>query len=328
MIAARFARAGLIALAVAAAVQVARAEDYPSRPLTLVVPLGAGGAMDIIARGSLAPRLAERLGKTVIVENRLGGGTVIAANSVAKSAPDGHTLLFAPAGTLTTNATLYKSLPYDPAKDFVPVALTSKVGFVLVVNPSLPIRSFADLVAYAKKNPGMLSYGSTGVGATPHLAIELIKSATGIEMTHVPYKGSIAALNDVVAGHVHLTFTDPAISPQLIGAGKVRALGVSSLTRIGVVPDVPTLAEAGLPGYEAVSWHMLVVPAGTPKEIVTRLNGELKAIMALPEVQKQITDIGLIPMEPPPVDELRHFLDVEIVRWGKLVQQVGIAGTE
>jgi tripartite-type tricarboxylate transporter receptor subunit TctC len=306
----------------------ARAEDYPNRPLTLVVPLGAGGAMDIIARGSLAPRLAERLGKTVIVENRLGGGTVIAATSVAKSAPDGHTLLFAPAGTLTTNATLYKSLPYDPAKDFVPVAVTSKVGFVLVVNPSLPVRTFADLIAYAKKNPGALSYGSTGVGATPHLAVELIKSATGIEMTHVPYKGSIAALNDVVAGHVQLTFTDPAISPQLISAGKVRALGVSSLTRIGVVPDVPTLAEAGLPGYEAVSWHMLVLPASTPKEIVNRLNRELKAIMALPEVQKQITDIGLIPMEPPPVDELQHFLDAEIVRWGKLVQQVGIAGTE
>jgi tripartite-type tricarboxylate transporter receptor subunit TctC len=324
----RFRAFALIALALAAAIPAARAEDYPSRPLTLVVPLGAGGAMDIIARGSLAPRLAERLGKTVIVENRLGGGTVIAANSVAKSPPDGHTLLFAPAGTLTTNATLYKSLPYDPARDFAPVALTSKVGFVLVVHPSLPVHSLADLVAYAKKNPGTLSYGSTGVGATPHLAVELIKSATGIEMTHVPYKGSIAALNDVVAGHVHLTFTDPAISPQLIGAGKVRALGVSSLTRIGVVPDVPTLAEAGLPGYEAVSWHMLVVPAGTPKEIVTRLNRELKTIMALPEVQKQITDIGLIPMEPPPVDELRHFLDAEIVRWGKLVQQVGIAGTE
>jgi tripartite-type tricarboxylate transporter receptor subunit TctC len=315
----------LLVLAVSAP---AWADDYPNRPLTLVVPLGAGGAMDIIARGSLAPRLAERLGKAVIVENRLGGGTVIAATSVAKSAPDGHTLLFAPAGTLTTNATLYKSLPYDPAKDFVPVALTSKVGFVLVVNPSLPIHSFADLVAYAKKNPGTLSYGSTGVGATPHLAVELIKNATGIEMTHVPYKGSIAALNDVVAGHVQLTFTDPAISPQLISAGKVRALGVSSLTRVGVLPDVPTLAEAGLPGYEAVSWHMLVAPASTPKEIVNRLNGELKAIMALPEVQKQITDIGLIPMEPPPVDEMQRFLDAEIVRWGKLVQQVGIAGTE
>jgi tripartite-type tricarboxylate transporter receptor subunit TctC len=319
---------GLIGLAILAAAPMARADDYPSRPVTLVVPLGAGGAMDIIARASLGPKLAERLGRSVIIENRLGGGTVIAASAVAKSAPDGHTLLFAPSGTLTTNATLYKALPYDPGKDFTPVALTSKIGFVLVVNAALPIHTFADLVKYAKDNPGKLSYGSTGTGATPHLAVEMIKSATGIEMTHVPYKGSIAALNDVVAGHVHLTFTDPAISPQLIAAGKVRALGVSSLTRVGVMPDVPTLAEAGLPGFEAVSWHMLVVPAATPKEIVARLNAELKAIMALPEVQKQITDIGLIPMEPPPVDELQRFLHAEIVRWGKVVQQVGIAGTE
>jgi tripartite-type tricarboxylate transporter receptor subunit TctC len=253
---------------------------------------------------------------------------VIAATSVAHAAPDGYTLLFAPSGTLTTNATLYKSLPYDPGKDFIPVALTSKIGFVLVVNAGLPVRSLADLVDYAKRNPGKLSYGSTGTGATPHLAIEMIKRATGIEMTHVPYKGSIAALTDVVAGHVQLTFTDPAISPQLIAEGKVRALGVSSLTRVGVLPDVPTLAESGLPGFEAVSWHMLVVPAGTPKDIVTRLNTELKAVMALPETKKQIVDIGLIPMEPPPVEEMQKFLAAEITRWGKLVHEAGIAGTE
>ena len=319
---------GLGLVVIPAVAQVAaRAEDFPSRQLTLVVPLGAGGAMDIIARGSLAPRLAERLGRPVVVENRLGGGTVIAATSVAHAAPDGYTMLFAPSGTLTTNAALYKSLPYDPGKDFVPVALTSKIGFVLVVNAALPIHSFAELVKYAKDNPCKLSYGSTGVGATPHLAVEMIKAATGIEMTHVPYKGSIQALTDVVAGHVDLTFTDPAISPPLIADGKVRALGVSSLTRVGVMPDVPTLAESALPGYEAVSWHMLVVPAHTPKEVVARLNTELKAIMALPEVKKQIVNIGLIPMEPPSVDEMQKFLADEIMRWGKLAQQAGIAGS-
>ncbi len=324
----RFRAVVLCACALVAAAGATHAQDYPSRPITMELPLGAGGAMDIIARGSLGPKLAERLNKSVIIENRLGGGTVIAATSVARAAPDGYTLLFAPSGTLTTNAALYKSLPYDPGKDFMPVALTSKIGFVLVVNSSLPIHSFADLVAYAKKNPGKLSYGSTGTGATPHLAVEMIKSATGIEMTHVPYKGSIAALNDVVAGHVQLTFTDPAISPPLIAAGKIRALGVSSLTRVGVMPDVPTIAEAGLPGFEAVSWHMMVVPAATPKAIVSRLNSEFKAIMALPEVRKHITDIGLIPIDPPPVEELQRFLQSEIVRWGKLVQQAGIAGTE
>jgi tripartite-type tricarboxylate transporter receptor subunit TctC len=306
----------------------ARADDYPARPTTLVVPLGAGGAMDIIARASLAPKLAERLGHPVIVENRTGGGTVIAATAVAHAAADGYTLLFAPSGTLTTNATLYKSLPYDPGRDFIPVALTSKIGFVLVVNAGLPIHTLAELVSYAKAHPGELSYGSTSVGATPHLGMEMLKAATGIEMTHVPYKGSPAALNDVVAGHVQLTFTDPAISPQLIAAGKVRALGVSSLTRVGVLPDVPTLAESGLPGFEAVSWHMLVVPANTPKPVVERLNTEFKAIMARPEVQKQIVDIGLIPMQPPSVPGMQTFLASEIVRWGKLAQQAGIAGTE
>jgi tripartite-type tricarboxylate transporter receptor subunit TctC len=321
-------RTALIGLALVGFAAAARAQDYPNRPITLVLPLGAGGAMDIVARSGLGPKLAERLGRPVVIENRLGGGTVIAATSVAHAAPDGYTLLFAPSGTLTTNATLYKSLPYDPGKDFIPVALTSKIGFVLVVNADLPVRSLADLITYAKQNPGKLSYGSTGTGATPHLAIEMIKSATGIEMTHVPYKGSIAALTDVVAGHIQLTFTDPAISPQLIAEGKVRALGVSSLTRVGVLPDVPTLAESGLPGFEAVSWHMLVAPAGTPKDIVTRLNTELKGIMSLPETKKQIVDIGLIPMEPPSVEEMQKFLAAEIARWGKLVHEAGIAGTE
>jgi len=306
----------------------AHAQDYPSRPITLVLPLAAGGAMDIIARGEFGPKLAERLGKPVIIENRTGGGTVIAASAVAKAAPDGYTLLFAPAGTLTTNATLYKKLPYDPGKDFVPVALTTKVGFVLVINPSLPVRNVADLIKYAKANPGKLSFASTGTGATPHLAGEMLKNMAGFEMTHIPYKGSPPALQDVMAGHVHMTFTDPAISPALIRDGKVRALGVSSLTRVGVLPDVPTIAESGLPGFEAVSWHMVVAPAGTPKDIVNRLNAELKTIVALPEVQRKIRDMGLIAIDTSSPDELKRFLDDEINRWGKLVHQVGIAGTE
>ena len=306
----------------------AHAQDYPSRPITLVLPLAAGGAMDIIARGEFGPKLAERLGKPVIIENRTGGGTVIAASAVAKAAPDGYTLLFAPAGTLTTNATLYKKLPYDPGKDFVPVALTTKVGFVLVINPSLPVRNVADLIKYAKANPGKLSFASTGTGATPHLAGEMLKNMAGFEMTHIPYKGSPPALQDVMAGHVHMTFTDPAISPALIRDDKVRALGVSSLTRVGVLPDVPTIAESGLPGFEAVSWHMVVAPAGTPKDIVNRLNAELKTIVALPEVQRKIRDMGLIAIDTSSPDELKRFLDDEISRWGKLVHQVGIAGTE
>ena len=306
----------------------ARAQDYPNRPITLILPLGAGGAMDILARGQLGPKLSERLGKPVIIENRTGGGTVIAATAVAKSPPDGYTLFFTPAGTLTTNVTLYKQLPYDPAKDFVPIALTSKVAFILVVNPAMPVNSVAELVKYAKERPGQLSYGSTGIGATPHLAFEMFQRVTGIKMTHVPYRGMPPATNDVVAGHINMVFTDPAFAPPLIAEGKLKALAVSSLTRIASVPNVPTLNELGFKDFEAVSWHMVVAPTGTPKEIVARLNKELKSIMALPEVQQTIVKMGLTANDTASPDELKHFLDTEIDRWGKLVQQVGIAGTE
>lgn len=317
-----------LAIALLPAAFGAHAQDYPNRPITLILPLGAGGAMDILARGQLGPKLSERLGKPVIIENRTGGGTVIAATAVAKSPPDGYTLFFTPAGTLTTNVTLYKQLPYDPAKDFVPVALTSKVAFILVVNPSMPVNSVAELVKYAKERPGQLSYGSTGIGATPHLAFEMFQRVAGIKMTHVPYRGMPPATNDVIAGHINMVFTDPAFAPPLIAEGKLKALAVSSLTRIASVPNVPTLNELGFKDFEAVSWHMVVAPAGTPKDVVARLNKELKSIMASPEVQQTLVKMGLIANDTAPPDELKRYLDTEIDRWGKLVQQVGIAGTE
>ena len=321
-------RAALVAVFACALVALARAQDYPARPITLVLPLGAGGAMDIIARSQFEPNLRERLGKPIVVENRTGGGTVIAATSVAKSTPDGYTLFFVPAGTLTTNATLYKKLPYDPGKDFVPIALTSKIGFVLSVNPSLPVNSVAELIAYAKARPRQLSFGSTGIGATPHLAGEMLMRAGGFEMNHVPYRGMPQAMNDVVAGHVHMVFADPAGTPPLVKDGKLRALAVSSLTRIGVVPEVPTLDELGFKGFEAVSWHMIVGPAGVPKEIVERLHGEFKRIVASSDFRTQLEKMGVIAVDSPPPDALKRYLDEEIVRWGKLVREVGIAGTE
>jgi tripartite-type tricarboxylate transporter receptor subunit TctC len=305
----------------------ATAQTFPTKPVTLVVPLAAGGAMDMIAR-SFAPKLADRLGKSVIIENRLGGGTVTGAVSVAKAAPDGHTLLIAPSGTLTTNLTLYKKLPYDPVKDFVPVALYTKVPFVLVMHPAVPAQNLMELVRYAKANPGKLSFGSTGTGAVPHLAGEILKTMAGIEMTHVPYRGGPPALNDTIGGHVQLFFADTAITPPLFREGRVRPLGVSSLTRAAVLPDVPTLAEAGLPGFEAVSWHLIVAPAGTPRPVVDKLHAELKDVMKEPDIQKQMAEMGLIPVDTPSVAELQRFIDDEIVRWGKIVQQVGIAGTE
>ncbi len=302
------------------------AETFPARPIMLVVPLGAGGAMDVIIR-TMGSKLTEQLGQPMIVENKTGGGTVTAAQYVAKSvAPDGYTLLVAPSGTLTTNAVLYKTLPYDPVHDFVPVALYTKVPFVLVVNSSLPVNNIADLVRYSKGG-GALSYSSTGTGAVPHLATELLKSALGIEMTHVPYRGAPPALTDVVAGHVQLTFADPSLAPPMLKDGKVRALGVSSLSRIGIMPDVPPLAEAGVPGFEAVSWHMVVAPVGSPPDVVEKLHAAFKAVGKLPEIQERLVGMGLIPVDSPSVADLKKFLEAETVKWRQQVEKAGIAGS-
>jgi len=306
----------------------AGAEDYPARPVTLILPLGAGGAMDILARGQFEPKLKERLGKPIVIENRTGGGTVIAATAVAKAPPDGYTLFFVPAGTLTTNARLYKKLPYDPGKDFTPIALTSSVAFVLVVHPSLPVHSMKELVAYAKERPGQLAFGSTGIGATPHLAVEIVMRDAGLKMTHVPYRGMPQAVSDVVGNHVQMVFADPAGAPPLIKEGKLRPLAVSSRVRIGALPDVPTMEEAGFKGFEAVSWHMIVGPAGMPKEIVDRLHAEFKRIATSPDFKAQVDRMGLLAIDSPPPAALKRYLDSEIARWGKLVEDVGIAGSE
>jgi tripartite-type tricarboxylate transporter receptor subunit TctC len=307
-------------------VDTATAEDYPSRPVTILVPLGAGGAMDIIVR-SFAPKLAARLGKTVPVENRTGAGTVLAANDVAHGTPDGYTLLVAPSGTLTTNVTLYHKLSYDPVKDFVPIALYCQVPFVLVSNPGLPFKTIPELIAYAKANPGKLSFGSTGTGAVPHLAGELLKSLAGIDMVHVPYKGGPPALNDVMAGNIQVFFADTAISPPLIESGKIRALGVSSKTPVGVLPGVPPIADS-VSGFDAVSWHLIAAQSGTKPEIVNRLHDDIRAVIKTPEIWQQMITMGLIPIDTPPVDELQNFVKSEIVRWGDIVRKIGIAGTE
>jgi tripartite-type tricarboxylate transporter receptor subunit TctC len=320
-VAARTAAASVLMLASVAA----QAQTYPSRPITLVVPLGAGGAMDTIIR-LMGPRLAERLGQPIVVDNRTGGGTVTGATVVARASADGYTLLVAPSGTLTTNVALYKKLSYDPVKDFVPIALYAHVPFVLVVNPDLPVRSVPDLVRYAKS--GKLSYSSTGTGAAPHLATELLRSALDVPMTHVPYRGAVQALADVVAGHVQLTFADISVAAPLLADGKLRALGVSSPGRVGILPDVPPLAEAGVPGFDAMSWHMVVAPAGTPPEIVAALHSAFAAVGETPEIKNRLVAMGLIPVATPQAAELGKFLQAEIARWGRLVEKVGIAGSE
>jgi tripartite-type tricarboxylate transporter receptor subunit TctC len=301
------------------------AQDYPNRTVTLIAPWAAGGAVDTVAR-IIAPKLSERLRVAVIVENRPGGGSTIGTAMGAKAAPDGYTLGIPGSGSMAISPAMYKSLPYDPAKDIAPIALIGRVPFVLIVNPSLPVKSIPELVSYAKTTK--LNYGSGGGGSPHHLYGEVFKGMTGIEMTHIPYKGSADAIKDVVAGHVQLMFSDPAPSVPLIRAGTVRPLGVTTLARWAVAPDIPPLNEAGVPGFDVAGWFMIAGPAGTPKAIVDRLHTEFKAIMGLDEVQKRVNTTGVVPVVSPPLDELQAFIASEMARWSKVVKQAGLAGTQ
>jgi tripartite-type tricarboxylate transporter receptor subunit TctC len=316
--------ASLLAMAVAPS---ARADDYPTRPVTLIVPYTPGGSTEILAR-IVAQKLEQRLGKPVIVENKPGAGTVIGSNAVAQPTPDGYTLLMATPTPMAINVTVHKSLPYDPAADFVPLGMVASAPFFLVVNPELPVHTVNELIAYAKANPGKLSYGSGGVGAPHHLYMELFKSMTGTQMAHVPYKGSLPALDDVVGGHIQLMFCDIPPAAGMVAAGKVRALGVSTRERIAAYPDIPTVAEAGVPGFDVAGWFMIVAPAKTPRAIVDKLHGELLNVMASPDVKERIVKLSLVPLPTPSVGDMQSFVKTEIVRWGKIVQQAGIAGTE
>jgi tripartite-type tricarboxylate transporter receptor subunit TctC len=302
------------------------AEDFPARPITFVVPFPPGGGIDVILR-AMGPRLTERLGKPIVIENRSGGAGVIGAAAVAKAAPDGHTLLAAPS-LFASNVRLFKSLPFDATKDFEPVSLVLRTPYVLVVNPTLPVHSVPDLVALAKQKPGELAYASTGPGSSLHLSAELFQSMTGTKMTGVQYRGAPPALADVIAGHVPLMFADTGTALAQIAEGKVRALGVSSLTRVPAAPNIPTLSEAGLPGFDSVGWLLMAAPAGTPKPIVDRLHAELKIAATLPDIHKQMIDLGTIPVDSPPPAELKNFLASEIARWGSIIDKAGVAGSQ
>jgi tripartite-type tricarboxylate transporter receptor subunit TctC len=305
--------------------QSARADDYPSRPVTMIVPWAPGGAVDTVAR-VVAPKLSERLGKPVIVENRAGAGSTLGTAIGAKAAPDGYMLGMPGSGSMAVSPAMYKSLPYDPTKDFAPMALIGRVPFVLIVHPSVPAKNVRELIAHAKSNK--LFYASGGPGSPHHLYAELFKLMTGIDMTHVPYKGSADAIKDVVAGHVPLMFSDPAPSVPLIRSDKVRPIGVTTLNRWPVAPDIPTLNETGVPGFDAAGWFMIAGSAGTPQPIVQRLHVEFKAIMGLPDVQETVGRTGVVPVVSPPLAELPKFIATEKERWGKVVQQVGLAGTQ
>jgi tripartite-type tricarboxylate transporter receptor subunit TctC len=304
-----------------------RAQDYPSRPVTVVVPFAPGGGVDQMAR-LISGKLEQRLGKSFIIENKAGAGSIIAATYVQKSAPDGHTLLMATSSTMAINSSIYKNLPFDPVKDLMPVALYARVPFVLVVNAASPVKSVADLVKAAKDKPGKLTFGTSGTGTASHLFAELFKMQAGIEVTHVPYKSMVQPLNDVLGGHLDYMFSDLSPALPLVRDGKLRALGVTSATRVPTAAEIPTLAEAGVPGYEAVAWLMVATRTGLPPSALAKLHGEFKAVLAEPEIHTQIARFGMIPVDSPPPDELHRYVESETVRWRKVVQQAGALGIE
>jgi len=299
----------------------AQAPAYPTKPIRMVVPFPPGGATDILAR-DVAQRLTEAWGQQVIVDNRPGAGGNIGSELVAKSAPDGYTLEMGTVGTHAINASLYAKMPYDHVRDFVPIILVAAVPNVLEVNPSLPVNSVTELIAYAKANPGKLNFASSGNGTSIHLSGELFKVMAGVEMTHVPYKGSAPALQDLIAGQVQLMFDNlPPSLPQIKG-GKLRALAVTSATRAPALPDVPTVAEAGLPGFEASSWFGLLAPAGTPPAIVSKINAEVAAWLATPEAKEKLSKQGAAAAGGTPDDFAKH-IAAETVKWSKVVKASG-----
>lgn len=300
------------------------ASDYPTRPVAFIVPFAPAGGTDTLAR-LLGGKLQEALGQPFVVQNRPGEGTVIATNFVAKSPPDGYTIMMA-VSTLAIDVTLYKRLPYDPAKDLALVSLIASVPFVLVVNPSLPVHSVQDLINLAKQRS--LSFGSGGIGAFHHLTGALFAHMTGIKLTHVPYRGTVPALNDLMAGYVQLMFTDYGPAQPLIAAGKLRPLAVTTTRRLAALPDVPPLAESGVPGFDLAAWQGVVAPARTPADIVAKLNSQLNALVATPDVRGRINDLGMRPIGKGNPDELASFLQAEFVRWGKIVETAGIAKSE
>jgi tripartite-type tricarboxylate transporter receptor subunit TctC len=311
----------LVVLAVAAGTVDARADDYPSRPVHIVVPYAAGGGTDAMAR-FIARGLEKKLGQPVIIDNRPGQGTAVGGTYVARAAPDGYTLLMATSSTLAMNPTIYPKLAYDPPRDFTPVALVAAVPFVLIVHPSLGVTTLDGLVRLARAKPGALSYGSGGAGSAHHVFMELVRSMTGVDIKHVPYRGGGPALTDVVAGHVPMMFADVGQALQLVRGGQVRALGVTTARRVETMPEVLTLAQAGLAGYEANTWQCVVAPARLPAPIVAKLNHALVEVMVDPATRSHFLDLGMQPLTSTPA-ELGDYIKSEMARWGLVLRTAG-----
>ncbi len=309
---------GVVAMVVASQVL---AQAWPTKPIKWVVPFAPGGTTDILAR-TIGDKLSIALGQPVIVENKPGAGGGLGADFVAKAAPDGYTILGGTISTNAINASLYKELPYDPVKDFIPITLIARVPNMLVVNNDVPAKTVAELIALMKKNPGKYTFASSGNGTSQHLSGELFKSMAGVDMQHIPYKGSPPALQDVMGGSVTMTFDNITTAWTLAKAGKLRALGVTTAKRSPAAPDVPTIAEAGVIGYEIGSWQGVFAPAGTPPAIVKRLNTEIVRIINTPEVQEKLLALGAEPVGNS-TEEFTVFVKAEVVKWGDVVKKSG-----
>jgi tripartite-type tricarboxylate transporter receptor subunit TctC len=310
--------AALVALAGNAAAQ----QNFPSRSITLIVGFAAGGATDTAAR-IIAKKLADNLGQTVVVDNRAGAGGNIAHQQVANAAPDGYTILLGSVGPLAVAPHLVKSLPYDPQKDLAPLTMGVVFPNVLVVNPNVAAKTFPEFVALAKEKPGALEYGSTGVGSASHLAGELLKQRAGINLTHVPYKGGGAAMPDILGGRIASYWSPPSTALPHIQTGKLRPLASTGLTRSPTLPDVPTVAESGYPGFEATNWYAFVAPGKTPTDILDRWNRELVKVLNAPEVREKLLEHGLEP-KPGTREELAAYIRKETDTWGKVIKEANI----
>ena len=297
-------------------------DNWPAQPIRWVVPYPAGGGTDVVAR-TLAQAITPALGKQVVIDNRPGAATIVGADAVAHSRPDGYTVLTADTATLAANPSLYKKLPYDAGKDFVHVGMIARFPLILVANPNFPARTLKEAVDYARQNPGKVNFASPGAGSPHHLAMELFMEQTGTRMVHVPYKGAAPAVQDLLAGQVDVMFLDLAAGQQNVLGGKLRALGAATPKRLPALPQVPTIAEGGIAGFEAYAWQGVVAPAGTPKPIVARLNSELVKALKTPDVQKRFEGIGVEPVASTP-EAVAQFAGAEAERWGKVFRTKGL----
>lgn len=315
-------RCVLVVAAACSLCSMAAAQDWPQRPLRIVIPFPPGGPADVQAR-LIGPKLTEAWGHPVVVDNRAGANGMIGTDLVAKAAPDGYTFTIASAGH-TINANLHRKIPYDSLGDFAAIGRISTAPGIVVVHPSVPVRSIGELIAHARSRPGKVLYVSAGTGSPSHLAVELFKTMTQIDMVHIPYKGSAPATNDLLAGQVHLSFQTILGALPFVKAGRLRALAVTSPERTPAAPDLPTVAEAGVPGYSAMNWYGALAPARTPRAIILKLNAQITQALGVPAVREQLQNLGIEPAPSSP-DELAQHMKAEVAKWAKVIRTANVA---